>query len=326
MLSASIGYHFLARDLMTSKYLGTDRSGAPSRPAVADPIGAHSEKQAIFERERRHLLSVAFRILASEPDAEDAVQETWIKFCRADTKLVSNVAAWLTTAITRLCVDCLRRRREVPNDVTQTPDDSNNEPEEIALLADELTAAFSVVLDELTPPQRVALVLHDAFGVSFEEIAHILGTTVGSAKKLASRARGRVRERAITPTDDNAEARQVVEAFLYATREGDTNRLVALLDPNVVRLADSQILPQGGHQKIQGAEAVATETRAYQATATRGRLALIDNRPGIVIAAGGDVQAALVVRVQRGRIVQFDVIADPHRIALLHIESDSGDA
>jgi RNA polymerase sigma factor (sigma-70 family) len=307
------------------KHRWIERSVTPSWPAAAqDAIGADSEKLTIFARERRHLLSVAFRVLGSEPDAEDAVQEAWIKFCRADTRLVRNMPAWLTTVATRLCVEFLRRRREIPHDVIQTLEDSNDEPEEIALLADELTAAFAVVLDELTPPQRVSLVLHDAFGVSFEEIAHILGTTIGSAKKLASRARGRVRERTVTPTDDYGAARQVVDAFLHATREGDTNRLIALLDPNVVRLADSQILPLNAHQRIQGIEAVVTETRAYQATAARGRIALIDDRPGIVIFAGSRVQVALVIRVQRGRIVQFEVIADPQRSAQLHIEEDRG--
>ena len=278
------------------------------------------ERVATFERERFHLLSVAFRILGSQPDAEDIVQETWIRFCRADLTDLHNVSAWLTTVSTRLCVDVLRRRRELPQETTELPEDSNDKPEETVLLADELTSAFVVVLDELTPPQRVALVLHDAFGVPFEEIAHILATTPGSAKKLASRARGRVRRRGVTPVEDHTKARAVVEAFLHAAQEGDTDRLIALLDPNVVRLADAQALPPGGSRRIQGAEAVAAEIRGLQSNALRAQVALIDDRPGIVCFDGSDIQTAIVMRTDGDRLVQYDVMADPHRIALLNIK------
>lgn len=277
------------------------------------------ERIVTFERERRHLLSVAFRILGSDEDAEDVLQEAWIKFCAVDMSHVRNVSAWLTTVVTRLCLDALRRRREVPDEAMQLRVGRDEEPEEVALLADELTAAFAVVLDELTPPQRVALVLHDAFGVSFDEIGHILDTTPGSAKKLASRARVRIRERVVAPAEDDREARRIVEAFLRASKDGDTGRLIALLDPNVIRLADSHVLPAGAHQRIAGIDAVATETRAFQATAARAQLASIDERPGIVVLGNGRIQAALVIRVQRGRIVQFDVLADPRRIAQLNI-------
>lgn len=278
------------------------------------------ERVATFERERFHLLSVAFRILGSQPDAEDVVQETWIRFCRADTGDVHNVSGWLTTVSTRLCVDVLRRTREVPHETTELLEDGSDKPEETALLADELTSAFVVVLDELTPPQRVALVLHDAFGVPFEEIAHILTTTPGSAKKLASRARGRVRRRAGTPVEDLAKTRAVVEAFLHAAQGGNTDRLVALLDPNVVRLADAQALPPGGSQRIQGVEAVAAEIRGLQSNALRAHAALIDDRPGIVCFDGEAIQTAIVMRTEGDRIVQYDVIADSYRIALLNVK------
>ncbi len=273
-----------------------------------------------FQRERLHLLSIAFRIVGSQADAEDVVQEAWIKFARADTSRVGNIPAWLTTVVTRLCLDILRRRRDLP-EVTELLADTAGEPEEVALLADELTAAFVIVLEELTPPQRVALVLHDAFGVPFEEIAHILGTTEASAKKLASRARARVRQRVGAPPEDNEAVRSVVEAFLQAAQEGNTDRLLTLLDPNVVRLADPQVLPPDGEQQIQGLEAVVSQTLLFRASAARAKTAFIDGRPGILVLASGKVHAALVIRVRKGRIVQYEVIADPQRVALLHIQN-----
>ncbi len=145
------------------------------------------DRATIFERERRHLLSVAFRILGSQADAEDVVQETWVRYDREDTRNVQNLAAWLTTVASRLCVDLLRRRRDIPQEDVEVAEsrDAGGDPEQTALLASELTAAFTIVLEELTPPQRVALVLHDAFGVPFEDVAHVLGTTLLSAKKLS---------------------------------------------------------------------------------------------------------------------------------------------
>lgn len=189
------------------------------------------------------------------------------------------------------------------------------------MLASELATAFTVVLEELTPPQRVALVLHDAFGMPFDELAHVLGTTSGSAKKLASRARGRVRQRAVAPTTDPEEVRQVVDAFLNAARDGDTHGLISLLDPDVIRTADPQVLPPGAAQRIHGAEAVVAETRLLQANARRARLVSINGRPGIAVFLGTDVQAALVFKLAGGRIVAYDVIADPQRLALLSIEA-----
>jgi RNA polymerase sigma-70 factor (ECF subfamily) len=287
---------------------------------VESSFGANSENTAIFERERRHLLSIAFRILGSQADAEDVVQEAWIRFASAGTSEVHNVPAWLTTVATRLCLDLLRRRREAPEDTMQLREDRGDEPEEVALLAEELTAAFVVVLEELTPPQRVALVLHDAFGVSFEEIAHILETSAASAKKSASRARGRIRERVKAPPEDLGKARKVVEAFLHAAQEGDTQRLVSLLAPNVVRLADAQVLPKGANQRVQGLSEVVSQTLLFRSSAARARTALIDSRPGIIVLAGDTVQFALIVRVEGERIVQYDVVADPQRLASLRID------
>jgi len=248
------------------------------------------------------------------------VQEAWIRFASADTTEVRNLRAWLTTVATRLCLDMLRRRRDAPQEATQLLEDTSDPPEEVALLAEELTAAFVIVLEELTPPQRISLVLHDAFGVPFEEIAHILETSTAAAKKLASRARGRVRERVKAPPDDLGKARQVVEAFLHAAQEGNTDRLVALLDPQVIRLADAQVLPKGADQRVQGVRAVVAHTLRFRSSARRAAMALIDGRPGIVVLSCENIQFALVFRIASERIAQYDVVADPQRMALLHIE------
>ncbi|HWB38298.1 MAG TPA: sigma factor-like helix-turn-helix DNA-binding protein, partial [Rugosimonospora sp.] len=171
--------------------------------------------------------------------------------------------------------------------------------------------------EELTPPQRVALILHDVFGAPFEEIAHILGTTTESAKKLASRARGRVR-RTAWPDVESTEAHRVVSAFMKAARQGDIDGLVEVLHPDVTRTADPQVLRPGAPQRVRGRKAVVEETRMMQASAQRARLALIDGRPGIAVGTGP--QAALVFHIADGLIVRYDVVADPLRLALLHIE------
>jgi RNA polymerase sigma-70 factor (ECF subfamily) len=278
---------------------------------------------ATFERERPHLLAVAFRILGADADAEDVVQEAWIRYSRSDLAQVRNITAWLTTVVARLCLDALRRRRELPQapaDEAAEPASGADDPEQLALLASELASAFTVVLEELTPPQRVALVLHDAFGTPFDEVAHVLGTTPDSAKKLASRARGRVRHRVDAPTSDAEEARRVVDAFLDAAQHGDTDHLIALLDPAVVRTADPQVLRPGARQRIRGVEAVVAEARLFQANAHRARLVSIDGQAGIAVFWGTAVQAALVFQVAGGRILRYDVIADPQRLGRLHIE------
>ena len=217
-----------------------------------------------------------------------------------------------------MCLDLLRRSREYPRQPEDLPETAGGEgPEEVALLAAELTAAFTVVVEELTPPQRVALILHDVFGAPFEEIGHILGTTAGSAKKLASRARGRVRHSA-WPDVESSEAHRVVSAFMKAAQQGDIDGLVEVLHPDVTRTADPQVLRPGASQRVHGRRAVVEETGAMRASARRARLVLIDGQPAIAVGAGP--LAALVFHVVDGLIVHYDVIADPRRLALLHIE------
>jgi RNA polymerase sigma-70 factor (ECF subfamily) len=277
-----------------------------------------------FEAQRRHLLCVAFRILGSQPDAEDVVQETWLKYERADTSGVRNLPAWLTTAATRLCIDVLRRRRDTPHEeceLLKPTDDPKDAPEDTALLASELAAAFTIVLEELTPPQRVALVLHDSFGVPFEEIAHILRCTVLSAKKLASRARERVRRQVRPAPEEDPNARRVVEAFLHAAQEGNADDLLALLDPNVVRIADPHVLPPGAAQRIRGAQGVANDSVRFPAIASRARGAIIDGQAGIIVFTGVHLQLAIVLHIAADRIRQFKVIADSRRLAQLHVRT-----
>jgi RNA polymerase sigma-70 factor (ECF subfamily) len=274
-----------------------------------------------FEHERPHLLALAFRILGSDADAQDVVQEAWIRYAGTPTQDVRNLPAWLTTVVARLCLDVLRRRHEVPLPAAELlpPADSRTDPEELALLAAELTEAFTIVLDTLTPPQRVALILHDVFGTPFDEVAHILDTTSSSAKKLASRARGRIRRRANTPQIDAGRARRVVTAFLRAAQHGDVDGLIAVLDPAVTRTADPHVLPKGGRQLIRGVHAVVAEAQTFQAMARRARVATIDERPAIAIEVDGRLRAALVFEIAGRRITHFDVVADPHRLSRLRL-------
>ena len=292
-------------------------------PGNPGRIGDDADRVPVFRRERPHLLAVAFRILGSEADAQDVLQEAWIRYARADVDEIGNVPAWLTTVVTRLCLDLLRRSRDVPVEAPDLlePADEAGGPEEIALLAADLTEAIAIVLDELTPPQRVALILHDVFGTPFEEVAHILATTPASAKKMASRARERVRHRAGAPDADPGNARHVVTAFLRAAQDGDLGGLVEVLHPDVTRTADPQVLPPGAAQRIRGAEAVVAETRtpAMQANARQARLVTINGHPGIAVASRRGLRAAIVIRIAGGRIVHYDVIADPLRLALLNI-------
>ncbi|MGK5557071.1 sigma-70 family RNA polymerase sigma factor [Actinomadura kijaniata] len=275
------------------------------------------DRNGVFQRERPRLLAVAFRVLGSEADAQDAVQEAWERYAAADLAGIHNVQAWLTTVVTRLCLDSLRRAREVPRRPEELPAvDGGGDPQEVVALAGELTSAMVVVVGELTPPQRVALILHDVFGVPFEEVARVLDTSPASAKKLASRARGRLRRAGAPGGDEPRRARPVVEAFLRAARQGDIDGLVAVLHPDVVRTADPQAVPAGAAQRIRGAREVAAETRALRDNARRARLVTVDGRPGIAVGS----RLALVFRVVDGLIVHYDVVADPRRLDLLRIE------
>lgn len=274
-----------------------------------------------FEAHRAHLRAVAYRMLGSLPEAEDAVQETWLRLSRIDAAQVDNLAAWLRTVVSRVCLDVLRHRRANREDAVghlpETPAD--DDPAMEAVLADSVGRALLVVLDTLTPAERVAFVLHDTFAVPFDRIAPIVGRTTATTKKLASRARLKVRGAGSLPEAELGRQRQVVDAFLAAARLGDFDALIAVLDPDVVRRADPVALPPGAATEVRGAPAVARETVALTANAHHAEPALVDGGVGIVVAPRGRLLLALTVTVRHDRITAYEVIADPARLHRLAI-------
>lgn len=278
---------------------------------------------ARFEAERGRLRAVAQRMLGSTGEAEDAVQEAWLRLGRTDPAEVANLPGWLTTVVSRICLDLLRARavrREEPADEA-LPDGpaGAGDPEEEALLVESVGRALLVVLDRLGPAERVAFVLHDGFAVPFERIAPIVGRTPVAAKKLASRARQRVRGTAAGPPERLAGHRRVVEAFLSAARGGDLDELLAVLAPDVVRRADPAALPAGRSLVARGALTVARETTVFGRRARFGAVALVNGVPGILIAPGGRLRLVLRVAVADGLVAGYEVVADPARLAGLEL-------
>jgi RNA polymerase sigma factor (sigma-70 family) len=277
-----------------------------------------------FEAHRSRLHSVAFRMLGSLAEADDAVQETWLRLRRAQTGQVENLGGWLTTVAARVCLDMLRvraARKEQPLDlahISAIPDPSRRvDPEHEALTADAVGLALLVVLDRLTPAERTAFVLHDMFDVPFAEIGSIVGRSPVAAKKLASRARTRVRGGTVHNADLTRRW-EIVEAFLAAAREGDLQALLALLDPDVVRRADRWVIPAAEPAERRGARDVAEGTLRYARTATRfARPALIDGDPGVVVAPHGQLRIALTIHIENAKITKINVIGQPGRLAEL---------
>jgi RNA polymerase sigma-70 factor (ECF subfamily) len=275
---------------------------------------------ARFSAERQRLYAIAYRVLGSAADSEDAVQDTWLRLRRARIDEIDNLAGWLTTAAARASLDLLRARKESPaGDDVLAPPDQTADPEEAALRAESVSRALLVVLDRLSPAERVAFVLHDLFAVPFEEIAPVVGRTVGSAKKLASRARHKVRPPATVSNVDLAKHRAVVEAFLAAAQGQNLAGLLAVLAPDVVRVAAPATRPDGAAPVLRGADAVAREATVLAAGAAYADVALIDGEVGLVVAWGGRLRLALTVAVRDGRIGAYEVIADPNRLAGLEI-------
>jgi RNA polymerase sigma factor (sigma-70 family) len=268
-----------------------------------------------FDADRDHLRAVAHRMLGSPDEADDAVQEAWIRADRADLDDVENLTGWFTTTTARVCLDMLRARRTRPVPapspaLADAPDAV--EPEAEAVLAESVGRALLVVLDRLSPAQRVAFVLHDLFAVPFDDVAAVVDRSVPAAKKLASRARERVRGAPVAGPARHAEHRRVVQAFLDASRGGDLDALLRLLAPDVVRTADAAAAPHVA-RSVCGARAVAGETRVSAARC--GEVALVDGAAGIVVAPRGRLFAVLRVRVDGGRISEVEVIADPARLS-----------
>ncbi|MYW63968.1 sigma-70 family RNA polymerase sigma factor [Streptomyces sp. SID8379] len=278
-----------------------------------------------FEEHRGQLRGVAYRLLGSLNDADDAVQEAWLRLSRTDAAAIDNLAAWLRTVVSRICLDLLRsrsaRREEfvgnLPDEIWDEGDGTG--PESEAVLVDAVGRALLVVLDALSPAERVAFVLHDLFAVPFAEIAPIVERTPVTTKKLASRARQRVQGASTVPAPELDRQRHVVDAFLTAARDGDLNALLAVLAPDVVRHADPLTLPPGAPARVRGADEVARETVLLRRNAHFAATALIDGRPGIVVAPRGRLLLALTVTVTDGRVAAYEVIADPERLAELRI-------
>src|SRR4051794_313767 len=281
---------------------------------------------AQFERHRGHLRAVAYRMLGSLSEADDAVQESWLRLSRADTDGVENLRAWLTTVVGRVSLDMLRRRRSrreeplgphVPDPVVSLG--AGPDPEQQALLADSIGLALLVVLDALGPPERLAFVLHDMFGLSFEEIAPVVDRSPEAARKLASRARRRVRGAAPASDGDVAAQREVVDSFIAAAREGDIERLAVLLDPDVVMRVDRGALPGGFETR--GAAAVADRLAAgARRFAGAIRPAVVNGAAGAVaMGPRGQAFAVAGFTVADGRIVEIDFLADLARVRGLEI-------
>jgi len=276
-----------------------------------------------FEANRAHLRAVAYRMLGSLSEAEDAVQESWLKLSRADVEGVANLGGWLTTVVARVCLDHLRRRRSRREDPLEPdgpeqparPDDAAD-PEHEAAMADSVGLALLVVLQTLAPAERVAFVLHDMFDLTFDEIAPILGRTPATTRQLASRARRRVQGAPRTPDADLARRRQVVDAFLAASRGGRFEDLLAVLDPGIVVRPDAAAVRAGAPGEIRGADAVA---RFFLGRATGARAALVDGAVGAVVAPQGRLFLALGFTIEDGRITAIEAIADPERLRRLDL-------
>ena len=275
-----------------------------------------------FEQFRPHLQAVAYRMLGSVTEADDALQEAWLRLSRADTGDVANLGGWLTTVVGRVCLDLLRARRSRQEDSVGSwlPEpivslDDETDPEQEALLADSVGLALLVVLETLTPAERLAFVLHDMFGVPFEEIAPIVGRTPDAARQLASRGRRRVRGAAPSADADLAYQREVVDAFLAASRAGDFDALLEVLDPEVVFRVDTGAITALARPPVTGAEAVARTVLARGSRfAPDARPALVNGSAGLVVARGGRPFAVLGCTVAHGRIVELDLIIDPEKL------------
>jgi RNA polymerase sigma factor (sigma-70 family) len=275
-----------------------------------------------FERQRGQLRAVAYRMLGSASEAEDAVQEAWLRLSRADISGVDDLAAWLRTVVARLCLDLLRTRRsrrEEPLDWQPLAAAAGDGPEDEAVLVDSVGRAMLVVLDRLAPAERVAFVLHDLFAVPFSQIGPIVDRTPAAAKKLASRARQRVRGSGSVPRAELARQHRVVEAFLAAARDGDLEALLAVLAPDVVRRADRAALPPGREAVARGADTVARETVVFGQRSRFAAPALVNGTVGIVVAPRGRLQLVLAVTVRGDQIAGYEMIADPVRLQRLDL-------
>jgi RNA polymerase sigma-70 factor (ECF subfamily) len=266
-----------------------------------------------FEESRKHLRAVAYRMLGSQSEADDAVQEAWLRFASSDAAEIANPGGWLTSVVAHVCLDVLRARKargeawQGAQPLHPTRPGGRENPEEERVLADSVGLALLVVLDTLTPPERLAFVLHDMFDMPFDEIAPIVGRSIVATKKLASRARHRVRGTTARPREQLSGQREVVEAFLAAVRGGDLDALLAVLDPDAVVRADALV--------VRGARDVAANALIFSRGAARfTRPALVNGTVGLVVAPNGRLTTALAFEIVGGKIVRIDVFRDPARL------------
>ena len=279
-----------------------------------------------FEEHRSQLSAVAYRMLGSISEADDALQVSWLRLSRSGTSGIENLGGWMTTIVARVCLNMLRSRssrREqplgvhVPDPIVSRAD--GIDPEHEALLADSVGLALLVVLETLTPAERLAFVLHDMFSVPFEEIAPIVGRSEVAARQLASRARRRVQGATPSPDTDLTHQREVVDAFLAASRDGDFEALLAVLDPDVVLRADAGAVRAGLSREVRGVRAVAEQTLTFSRLSPFVRPALVNGAAGVVVAPRGRPFAVMGFTVRRGKIVEIDVLADPARLRQLDL-------
>ena len=302
------------------------RQGVPGdREERRQGVPGESERLAEqFEAHRSHVRAVAYRMLGSVAEAEDAVQEAWIRFSRTDVSGIDNLRGWLTTVVGRVCLDMLRTRasrREDPLDV-HVPDPiiaraiSRDEgPEAEAVLADSVGLALLVVLEKLEPAERLAFVLHDVFGMTFEEIAPIVDRSVVATRQIASRARRRVQGQSPTPEADLRQQRRVVDAFLAAVRDGDFEALVTVLDPEIVLRADGGAA-KGMSRIVRGAHAVASQAEAFSKLGLSSEIVLVNGNIGVVSRLpDGRLFSVIGFTVANGKVVEMDILADPDRLS-----------
>jgi RNA polymerase sigma factor (sigma-70 family) len=276
-----------------------------------------------FEANRNHLRAVAYRMLGSLSEADDAVQESWLHLSRSDTSGVENLGGWLTTVVARICLDMLRSRHSRHEESLEasvsepvTGQQSEIDPEQEALLADSVGLALLVVLDTLTPAERLAFVLHDIFAMPFDEIAPIVERSETATRQLASRARRRVRGATTVKDPDLPAQRAVVDAFLAASREGRFDALLAVLDPDVVFRADPTAVAAGASEEVRGAPLVA---RRFSGRALGARPALVDGAVGLLVTRRGRLFLVLRLTIRHGKIVEIDAIADSTRLHQLQL-------
>jgi RNA polymerase sigma-70 factor, ECF subfamily len=288
-------------------------------------VDQHAWLAERFEENRAHLRAVAYRMLGSLSEADDAVQEAWVRLARSNPRGIENLGGWLTTVVGRVCLDMLRSRRsrrEQPLD-TRMPDpivslDDHIDPGQEALLADSVGLALIVVLETLAPAERLAFVLHDMFAVPFDQIAPVVGRSPAATRQLASRARRRVQGAAVPDTDLTGQ-REVVDAFFAAARDGDFDALVAVLDPDIVLRSDGGVLRPGASVVIRGAVAVASQAFAFRRLHPFVRPVLVNGTVGVVVTPHGRPLSVMAFTVRNGKIVEIDALVDPERLRQLDL-------